>query len=911
MAWDFGAGDILAGVRLATIIYDKCFVHENAADVRYKNFQNDINNFRFLLTKLDETLQHAHRRYLLDRGPLNAARAHEAYDPLSDGFESERKAIVGNFLTTLQDCDILLEQNIKYRHQQSNVAENLSWYLAQQEQRVDDLRRRLHFHCEKIRLVLERLSIGLLTDLDAKVNDVLALQGENLDVAIDILEELNRFRSTLFGYLAGRGNLDGPTSRDSYAVNISLAQKFQEYLHVDAPPNIGSGVPLIQGFDALLLHFEQSTEGSDQTPEKDLSFLKTRWLLERLKAGQSYQEARPGFYYKRAVNYVEHAIAARMRQREGLIPYAPSILMSLQESCFHIWPPSIPLPSVRDSQPHPLMARANEEQVIHVELASDGATEPDSVTVFKSSQEHFRIVLKSTLSSQPGEKILASQSVLCREDRLIPRYALPALSSPSWEVAVFSRSEETLYRFDSKEDLLRFQTALTGYNVPHDQDDIRCQFSDKVKSLNCTGRIQLWQDPIILAPAAQNDQSGGAANGARNSRSDGSRSRGESLVPSLAPTNTVSWTDGGFEANSIKLPAIMIYTQLCDQQGRDRLATIFIKLYAGIYVDPKECSCCQEYELCSKLVLRSFKEPRRFTVRTLYSDVDSRGQPDPNTFDVLPFRNPRHPLFPTIAAQQTEYLVLKFRSLAEKQRFHRELRYRFRVRDKQLEDQRNFANRIQHRQDRPRYCENSPTQSSAHNSSSSNSCSFQSSPPRLDIPDSGPGFCDSFLVGANIGSAPDRRPGSNVTSTPTSPRPDITASPLRSTPANQSGSGPRGEADARKTQPGSAHSLAAPRTRAVVAPGFARHDMNVGPSCEAIEYYGPRYHATAVAPQPQPSFPHTQRRNGSADHHQHSNRRHIGMPSNSQHNGDAPLQIDLTTSREPKGNVFKRWLKVA
>ncbi|KAK3721138.1 hypothetical protein LTR37_003428 [Vermiconidia calcicola] len=910
MAWDFGAGDILAGVRLATVIYDKGFVHENAADVRYKNFQNDINNFRYLLTKLNEALQNAHRRYL-DRGPFTAARAH---DPLSDGFESERKAIVGNFLGTLQDCDILLEQNSKYRHQQSNVIQNLSWHLAQQEQRVDDLRRRLHFHCEKIRLVLERLSIGLLTDLDAKVNDILALQEQSLHVANDTLQELNRFRATLFGYLAGRGNLDGPLSRELHAVDGRLAQKFQEYLHVDAPPNIGSGIPLIQGFDALLLHFEQSTEGSDQTPEKDLSFLKTRWLLGHLKASQSYQEARPGFYYKRAVNYIEQAISARIRQREGLNPYGQSILMNLQESCFHIWPPSTTLPSVRDSQPHPLMARANEEQVVHVELASDGAIEPDSVTIFKSSEEHFRIVLKSTLSSQPGEKILASQSVLCREDRLIPRYALPALSSPSWEVAVFSRNEETLYRFDSKEDLFRFQTALTGYGVSHDQENIRCQLSDNVGYLNCTGRIQLWQDPIILAPAVRNDQGVQAvANGAQNSPSDGSRSRGESLVPSLAPTNTVSWTDGGFEADSIKMPAIMIYTQLSDQQGRDRLATMFIKLVAGIYIDPKECICCQNYELCSKLVLKMFKKPRRFAVHTLYSDVDFRGQPNPNTFDVLPFRNPRHPLFSTIAAQHTEYLVLKFRSLAEKRRFHQELRLRFSVRDKQIEDQRDFANRIQHRQDRPRHHENSPTQSSSRIPSSSNASSFQSSPPRLAIPDSGPGFCDPFNGGAGTGSAPERRHGSNVASESTSPRLANIASPLRSTPTNQSGSDPRGDADTRETQPGTAHSPAAPRTRAVTAPESARRDMNVGSFCDAREYYGPRYDATAVAPRPQPSIPHIQRRrdrNGSADHHQQSNGRHMDMPCNLGRNGDPPLQIDLPTSRIPKGNVIKRLLKV-
>ena len=77
------AGDIVAGLRLAIQLHDYGFNQENAADVRYKNFRNDIFNFRHLLEKLDQALQNAHRRYERSAHPT---RIH-AYSPLSDDFE--------------------------------------------------------------------------------------------------------------------------------------------------------------------------------------------------------------------------------------------------------------------------------------------------------------------------------------------------------------------------------------------------------------------------------------------------------------------------------------------------------------------------------------------------------------------------------------------------------------------------------------------------------------------------------------------------------------------------------------------------------------------------------------------------------------------------------------------------------
>ena len=689
---------------------------------------------------------------------------------MAEDFETERKAIVGNLLATLQACDALLEENRKLRRRYRSDLENLDYRLFQQEKRVDDLRTRLNFHCEKIRLVLDRLSIYLLTDVDAKVDDLLSASEQAPQAPNDILIGLDWLRSTLSSHVTRPGNLYGSASPDAHPVSARIAQTLQEFLFVDAPLGMELGIPMTQGFDALLRHFKQSGQGSDHTPEKYLLFLKTRWLYDRIKASRDYQRACPGFYYKRAVNQIGKAILEKARRPGELVSYDENVLMNLPESCFLIWPPkpvATPTPPVESSQAHPLVVRANEEQIVCIELASDGLPDPDSVTIFKSSDERFRIVLKTTLG---GEKLVIPQPVYTSEDKLIPRYALPTLINPSLEIAIFSRNEETLYKFDSFKDLYSFQAALTGYDVSHDQSDIRWQFSDDVCHLDGSGRIQLWQEPIVFASVPEdNGPSHESILYTQHSLYAASQSRRDSLIPSIAPTNTINWTTGGWEGDSIKLPVITIFTQLADKRKRSRFAVISIELEPGIEIDPTECGCCRGYNKCSTLVLVNRKK-RDFTVRTCYSDIDSTGQPNPNTFDLLPLRMPRHPTFHNINVSRTQYLVLKFNTLPEKQLFHDELSLRFKVRDKQIKDQRDFVNTIRHRQNRPQRRQTSASYSQRPAMYSSQLSSVISLPPQLEVPDIGPGLVDSFTNGSNSNLSRSSPYVSPIIPSPISPR---------------------------------------------------------------------------------------------------------------------------------------------
>jgi hypothetical protein len=775
----FNAGDIVAGLRLALQLHDYGFNQENAADVRYKNFRNDIFNFRHLLEKLDTALQKAQQRY---EGSPHPMRIH-AYSPLSREFEDERKTIVGNFVETLNACDKLLDENKKYRLRYSNVYENLKWHLQQQERRVDDLRTRLQFHSEKIRLVMDRLSINLLTDIDAKVDDILAVSEQNLQVSNEILDELIRFRSTLFGHLSGRHMSLSPEVESSHRVSDMISLKFQEHLSIDAPANIEFGIPLAPGFDALFMTFQQSISSSDCTPESYLLFLKTRWLLKCLVSSEEYRAARPGLYYKRAINQISQAITVRMQQPGVLISYEESMLTELPDTQFRIWPLSDPAPIVQQSEPHPLMIRANEEEVLRTTLVSNELSGSDTVTIFKSSEERFRIVSETTLASRPDEKMLIPQPIHTGEDKLIPRYAMPMISEPDLEIAIFSRNEETLYKFGSAETLFRFQTALTGYDVSHDQRAIQCQFSDDASHLDCKGRVQLWQEPIVLG----NLHEARSSSHAPSSFSDSAQSRFDSLAATAVTSNTIRWATGGWEAETIKLPVLVIFTELMDAKKGQQFAILFMELETGIHIDPKECSCCRAYDSCSKLVLTNGKKTS-MTVRALFSDIEHTGH---SGFDLFPFRTPRSPAFRKLKMLRTDYLVLKFGQLEDKRRFDQELEYRFRVRDKQIQNQHNFTKRMQKLEvQRPlRPLDITPLR--PHGRAMSDASLAVSIPPRVELPENSPRLDISF--GDNAHNDKEMETGSSSAISPS--RPSRGDSPISSA----SGSTPRPTEDAPQT----------------------------------------------------------------------------------------------------------------
>lgn len=561
------------------------------------------------------------------------------------------------------------------------------------EQRVDDLRRRIQFHTTKILLVIDRLSLRLLTDLDARIVDIQATSEQNLSVSRDIQYELRQFHLSWAAHAAGHHPVEAATAQDSHFASPAIECRFDEYWLVNSPTPPGTTPSVVEIFDALLTAFEQSREGPDQTPEQYLMLLKARWLLRKIQNTPAYDDACPGYYYKRAVNQIQTAITERARGT-GLVAYEESDLMSLPETAFHIW---TPMDQSTEADADTTAARANEEELVRLPLVSDNSRAKETVIVFRRSDSDFRVVREIV----KGNQQILKQDFLTAQDALVPRYALPSVERPLLEIATFSRGEENLYLFSSIKDLYAFQQALTGYEVSWDQGKIRCEF--KQSWLDCEGRIQILQDPISFRSASPSSTAATSGSGQSFPGLARQPTRRSSIVNSLAPT-TVNFVDGGLEAERVKLPAICVFTTLRDSENMKRFAIVYFELDPSIVLMPERCDCHRPGNSCRRLSLEK-RTQKKFPVRILFSER-AGGEPDPNTFDLQPFRLPRHPKFRQLVVKETDYVLLKFDSVEKKITFERELKGRFIVRSKQIRDIEETRRRMLHHQDRPRRSSN-------------------------------------------------------------------------------------------------------------------------------------------------------------------------------------------------------------
>jgi hypothetical protein len=562
---------------------------------------------------------------------------------------------------------------------------------------MSDLRRRLQFHSIKIRLVVDRLSIKFLTEADSKLDGILAITTENLQLSRDTLDEIRLLRYSLFGADPGRRP---PVMQMLLQVPSAIAVRFERGLEVNAPSTYLSELPLAEAFDALYFHFADGVRGSSQSPEADLQLLKCCWLVEKVQRSSQYSEASPAFYYRRAVTQVDMALRTRIRRHGGL-SHAETTILSLPQPLFEIWPPPAPPQPVATvpQQPNPISVQGMERRLAQIRLATDSQAGPDVVHVFQQSdQSLYRIALETSTSS--GERYIREQPFFTGEHRLIPRYALPTMPDPIPEMAVFSHNQCHFYRFQNYDDLWAFQAAFTGYEVSHDQPAVWCQFGPNLGSFVCNGRVQLWQEPVeyrtqsaTAGASPQHDKS------APGKAASSTQSRKASFAPSLAHTTNYTSTKDALVAENIKHAALIIYTQVAHAKHGDRFAIVSIELGENVDIDREACACKHGYDGCSKLVLAS-RNKTRLPMRTVYSSETS-GLQDPNTFDVLPLRLPRRPDYHDIKIRDTEHVVLKFADLEAKTNFDRELQNRFVVRDAQRKHMADTEKRFLHMANHP------------------------------------------------------------------------------------------------------------------------------------------------------------------------------------------------------------------
>ena len=638
--------------------------------MRYENFRHDVQDFDAVLHHLETALENAAQRYR-QRG------ASSAINPRDDFFEGERRRLIGNFNATLDEAKTVLAKNrITPQTNAQGVLQSLRW-AAGVEDKVNELRRRLQFHSHKMLLCVNRLTLQLMTDTADQLDDLLGLAEQGIAHHERIEAILREFRSDWVAHIQGRLPATIATQpAEPPPIPTLLIQRFESMLSINAPLALVQAgydareIPIDEAFDALIVHTTGSADAAtgSQTPEHYVQLLKATWLVQRLQASQGYQNARPGYYYRRAINQIAQKLSARMRDPR-LLSFDVEMLGALPNETYEIWPS--PEPEFTISQ---VDARPGEHEEIRLDLVLQADFTQQRVVVFRRSDSRFRIVQENIRERNGRTEQQIPLSFDMNQDRFIPFYSLPEAHHPAYEIAISNQATGDLesYRFRSKGDLDRFQSILLGQRMVYEDTRVTFKMSDGTEG---TGRFQIWQEPVRGRPSL--DGHGSSLSSSAMSPTSFYGSRSGSTAGSIAPS-TIFEHPEGMEGGSVPLPALVILTKL---QGR--LAYIYLKLEQGLRVFQEHCECRQGsagYARC-KILSLARERRRKFPAHIKYADVDSEGQTIVSSCDLSVFRLPNHPGFRNLRPNMIDNILMTFQSPIAKDAFNLELHQRFDLRD--------------------------------------------------------------------------------------------------------------------------------------------------------------------------------------------------------------------------------------
>jgi hypothetical protein len=387
-----------------------------------------------------------------------------------------------------------------------------------------------------------------------------------------------------------------------------------------------------------------------------------------LQASQGYQNARPGYYYRRAINQIAQKLSARMRDPR-VVTFDVEMLGALSNETYEIWPS--PEPEFTISQAD---AKPGEHEEIRLDLVLQADFTQQRVVVFRRSDSRFRIVQENIRERNGRTEQQIPLSFDMNQDRFIPFYSLPEAHHLAYEIAISNQATGDLesYRFRSKGDLDRFQSILLGQRMVYEATRVAFKMSDGTEG---TGRFQIWQEPVRGRPSL--DGHGSPSSSSAMSPTSFYGSRSGSTAGSIAPS-TIFGHPEGMEGGSVPLPALVILTEL---QGR--LAYIYLKLEQGLRVFQEHCECRQGsagYARCKILSLARERQ-RKFPAHIKYADVDSKGQTIVSSCDLSVFRLPNHPGFRNLRPNMIDNILMTFQSPIAKDAFNLELHQRFGLRD--------------------------------------------------------------------------------------------------------------------------------------------------------------------------------------------------------------------------------------
>lgn len=661
-------------------------------DVKYLRFGRDIQSLTKSLKQLVDVTQNA--RDKRTRTPW----ASDLKDDDCRGDLGALAEVTGDFQGTLRECQTLLDNRAKFGRNKADFVTNVLWHSTI-ESEVNSLRERVHLHETKLFFAIKPFEIQLLIGIRSQLIQL----REDVEVVKGLVVTLHK-NDTLEG-----SAIPIHPAVQMLQIPADIVDRFLEALNTNKPESYHdvTGFPLKEGFDALVFHFAKSTVEfnpgvgpSQRVPEETqyINLLKSKWILERLKASSYLCAAEPDSLWNNYLGEVETNIMEEYRRFETRRLIAPPSddLTRLPDSCFSMW--VVEAPPIR---PDLAEERPLEDKILELTLQSSVAK---TLTIFRNSDIEFRMVIAETSVTNMKEVVeRESIAINMQSTRLIPAYATPESPLPGSmavnNVLLYRIQDHTpLWQYlKNADDVALFQQALLGYrrfydSSNYDSSNVRWSFNgSKNPSKNGAGRVQTWQvkrlpkvvqsDRLNVGQYPLSPESGPKS----ASEKDLSRraSTGFSSTTSYTSASSMTSQVTGSRGNGIAIlppdPPVMIIYTLCE----NRYTFLHLELTTEVFVNDQSCNCKKNPASCARIVLET-KEKGKMTIRK--HSAGERDEKGLHSWDLARFRLPRHPQYKDLEVlPKIKYICLDFPTVPAKDKFVDELDILFtHVRDYEL-----------------------------------------------------------------------------------------------------------------------------------------------------------------------------------------------------------------------------------
>ena len=536
-------------------------------DVKYVHFGRDIRSLGQSLERLHEIV---------------TSTKDQHHHDVVDGVANSLTEVAGDFQQTLRDCQVLLNDNSKFQRSASNFVDNVAWHTST-ERHVISLRERVHFHMMKVNFITKPFEIQLLLGIRRE----LQLLRKDVTALTQALAALTR---ALEGDPAqGQHRINSNTNERSFHVPEVLSVRFMAALAAKEPElfQMQDGLPLKEGFDALVYHFAKSTVnfipspglGKDVPEDQYLNLVKSRWIIDRLKESthfRSLSEESIWADYMRELQDEVRKQLVRFQQGDLLTPPADQ-LSRLPDDCFTIWVEWEPSPRPTALTEH----RPSEERILELPLQSQYSTRRSTLTIFRKSDTMLRLVSATKDDQIENFQSEEGMDVNMMETGLVPVFAVSQdTSTVNNNVLLCNRGQDTTYyNLCNPADIALFQRALTGFRVSHDMSNIpwHIEFSRYDKSgISGNARLQFWhlkplpniQQPRDSEPVEYSSSSSGKTPPSPTGSHKLRRfwTSGTTQLPASSIASPVSGSRGdGIALTQPELPVLIFFT-MCEEK---------------------------------------------------------------------------------------------------------------------------------------------------------------------------------------------------------------------------------------------------------------------------------------------------------------------------------------------------------